>query len=62
VQKKRADLKGIKMKNLMKKMLLVLSAMVIAFGSITMVAGCKKKEASGTPQKETPKEKEILDE
>lgn len=43
------------MKNLMKKMLLIVSALVIAFGSVTMVAGCKKKEATQTPKKETPK-------
>lgn len=44
------------MKNLMKKMLLVVSVLVIAFGSVTMVAGCKKKEAPATPSKETPKQ------
>ena len=51
-----------KMKNLMKKMLLVVSALVIVFGSATMIAGCKKKEASEVPQKETPQEKDILEE
>ena len=50
------------MKNLMKKMLLVASALLIAFGLVTMIAGCKKKETSATPTKETPKEKEIIEE
>jgi hypothetical protein len=51
------------MRNLMKKMLLVVSALVIAFGSVTMVAGCKKKEpAPATPKKETPKKNEMPEE
>ena len=43
------------MKNLMKKTLLVVSALVIALGTITMVTGCKKKDTAPTPKKETPK-------
>ena len=61
-KKETADLKGEKMKNLVKKMLLVVSALVITFGSVTMVSGCKKKEASETTTKETPKTPAIPEE
>lgn len=51
--------KGKKMKNLIKKMVLVASAMAIAFGSATMAVGCKEKKSSpaAAPQKAPEKDK-----
>ncbi|MGA2093907.1 MAG: hypothetical protein ABSH16_10940 [Sedimentisphaerales bacterium] len=50
------------MKNLMKKMLLVVSAMVIALGTVTMVSGCKKKEATPTKKEAEKKIKDNIPE
>jgi hypothetical protein len=41
--------KGAKMKTWMKKCVLVAVAMMIAFGSAAMIAGCKAKKSTTTP-------------